>query len=179
MKKPLLLALLVSLQVPGLLAQQPGSTPSNRRAFFERIFGTGGNPQSGSKTESPKSPRLRGETGTWQLFPAGKLPAGKAVNEADAAKLSVGNYQEQNIYLIGNFIVTAETEHQAILRFVDAKTRIRIIAEYSSEVPAPSMGTKLILDESRGLLVKSATRAPDDTLNLVVRDITVPQPPRR
>jgi hypothetical protein len=175
MKKPVLLGLLVSLLVLRLPAQQTGPTAEDRRERLKRIFSLGDDSKPVSPSASPKPSRPRGETETWQLFPAGKLPAGKMVGEADAAQLAVGNYLDQSLYLIGNFNVTADGEHKAVLRFVDTRTPIRIIAEYSSDVTTPSMGSKLKLDPSRGLLVRTVSRARNDgSLLIFVRDITLP-----
>jgi hypothetical protein len=176
MKKLLVVTLIVS-GATCLLAQQPASTPSEKRKYLERFFSNGRDPQPDFRNVSPKpsAAPTGSRTETWELFPAEKLPVGKAVNEADAETLSTGNYLGQNLYLAGTFDVTVDGPQKAVLRFVNARSPIRIIAEYPPETAAPTRGTKLTLNQSHGMLIRNVTRAASDrTLLLFVRDIKRP-----
>jgi hypothetical protein len=168
MRKLLIIAVWLGVYSPLLPAQEPTPQPGDRKTFLQRFFGEG---QAG-QARGARNPVPRAEA-AWAVFPAGHLPIGKTVSEQEVEKIAVGNYAEQTIYLLGDFVVRAASGSTAVFRFVSGKPGIRVIVEYPSGVAAPAEGTKLAVDGSRGLLIKSVQRAPENTLNIHARDITV------
>ena len=167
MKKFLLVASIIAFSAGGLVAQSPESgSKADKRAKLERLFLLG----QDSKSQSART----GVTETWETFPAESLPAGKVVDQTETAKLEPGNYTDQTLYIAGNFVVTNSGPNKSVLRFVDAKTPLRIIAEYPATRPAPKTGTKVSVNASGGLLVRSVVRTSDGQLQLIAREIARP-----
>ncbi len=160
------------LTLPPARAEEPPEKKKEpNSSFLERIF-------SKPKGQVSTTGSATGETGKqvpWDLYPAGKLPPGKVLNEAGAAKLQEGDYTGKTTYLTGTFVVTAKGQNREVLRYVATLTTpIRVIVEYPAGFPLPPKGTRFTLDHSNGLLLRSAKRSQDNsrTLNLYVRRIT-------
>jgi len=145
------LSLLMAVYGSVVLAQPPSADRFEKEALFRRMFDL-------DKVQTPKPPKERSPK-SWPLFSADQLPAGSPLNEAEAAKLSVGNYVDRNFYFKGNFFVTAAGEQHAVLRFVESTVPIRIIVEYPPGNAVPEEATKITLDESRGMLLRNVGRA--------------------
>ena len=153
--------------------ESPTPTPDGIPPLLERIFG-GKSGNSKPLTSSPSRPTATPEP--WLQLPAGSLPPGKVLNESEAAKLAAGDYSGQTIYLTGTFDVTAVGTTHAVLRYAPSPTSttaVRIIVDYPQKTALPPQGRRLKLDQSSGLLLRSAIRA-GDTLNLRARQIAKP-----
>ncbi|MEP6673238.1 MAG: hypothetical protein ABJF10_29075 [Chthoniobacter sp.] len=168
-----LLAISFVIALPGLrlLGEEPAAQPGQQITFFQRMFGPNAAAQPAALNNPPAQPKNVSLIG-WPLFPAGQLPAGQAVNDLAAARLPVGNYANQTLYLVGDFRVTASADRRAVLRSMH--DNLRIIAEYTPWNPAPADKAPLTLDESRGLLIRRIERNADGFLTFFVRDIVQP-----
>ena len=118
------------------------------------------------RAQEPSSPAAEKKK-TWQLIPAGQLPAGNVFNETRAATLAGGDYSLDTSYLTGSFVVTAHSERQAVLRPLNDATPLRVLVEYPPSINPPEDGTRMVLDASRALQIMTV-RQPRE--GQVIRD---------
>ena len=112
----------------------------------------------------------------WPVYPAGKMPFGKIMTQAEAAKYpNRGEFKEVR-YLVGTFTVTSTGKDRAVLRAHDDLTgpEIRVLVMYPPAIPVPAEGTKVVRDETRGFLITDVRRGNNGQVTIYVRDITIP-----
>ena len=87
---------------------------------------------------------------SWQTYPAGRAPAGKAIRVADIAGLSKrgGVSADQPLYLNGQFVVRAVGENKttgvknAVLRATGSESNVRVIVAFPAERSLPARARK-------------------------------------
>jgi hypothetical protein len=112
----LLTAFLLSNPTFATFAQESAPEPSGASVLFKRFF----KPHPVYRAKAARAE-------TWQLFPAGTLPIGKAVTEKDAVNLAARDYSAESLYLVGSFVVTASSGNLVILRPTAKGASFRVI----------------------------------------------------
>jgi hypothetical protein len=128
-------------------------------------------PYSAPPAPAPQPPAKREE---WKTYPAGQLPAGKAITEGEAVQLAGEDLAGKVLYLIGAFTVTASAEGRAVMRSNPDASPFRIVAGFPAAIPAPPEGAQVVRDATRGLRITDVRRGGDGKVTIFVRDITLP-----
>ena len=134
-------------------------------------------PQGGiENTSTTSNPSLS----TWSLYEPGKMPRGRLLGPKEFATLGDQGALGKQLYISGDFSVTASGDHNAVLRYqagamnlpVSLCASIRIIVEYPSGMLPPATGTSLSQDRLHPLMITDVKRETNGTLNIYVRSIT-------
>ena len=113
------------------------------------------------------------------------MPRGRLLKISDAAGLADRGTGGEQLYLSGQFVVTASGEGRAVLR---AKTgvlsalnplehpgSIRVLVEFPAGLQPPAEGATISRDEMRPFEIQNVQRERDGTVDVMVREITTPQ----
>lgn len=171
MKTLFLCALILPFGFSTVIAQEPAKKPTGQGTFYQRFFSDEAVAERAKYQGTPAPPKETPQV-SWPLYAPGSFPAGQTVSQVEAAKLSTGSVDGQTIYLVGDFRVTAAGGNRAIFRFLSEDPPARVIVEYPSGSTAPAEGSRLTLDETRGLLLRRVARDADGRINLFVRNIS-------
>ena len=108
------------------------------------------------------------------------MPRGRLLGPKEFATLGDQGALGKQLYISGDFSVTASGDHNAVLRYqagamnlpVSLCASIRIIVEYPSGMLPPATGTSLSQDRLHPLMITDVKRETNGTLNIYVRSIT-------
>lgn len=117
---------------------------------------------------------------TWSLYEPGKMPRGRLLSPKEFETLGNQGTLGKQLYISGDFSVTASGDHNAVLRYqagamnlpVSLCASIRIIVEYPSGILPPSTGTSLSQDRLHPFMITDVKRETNGTLNIYARSIT-------
>jgi hypothetical protein len=124
--------------------------------------------------------------GSWKTFRPGQMPRGRLLKLSEAAGLADRGTGGEQLYLSGQFVVTASGEGRAVLR---AKTgvlgalnplehssgSVRVLVEFPAGSQPPAEGATISRDEMRPFEIQNVQRERDGTIDVLVREITTPQ----
>lgn len=119
--------------------------------------------------------------GTWNTYPAGKMPAGRLITTGDLREVAERGLAGERIYLRGQFVVNFAESNRAVLRprsnmaesvlRFGAPSSTRIIVEFPSGYEPPAQGSVVTRDEARPYEVTEVRKQSDGQLNVFVREI--------
>ena len=134
-------------------------------------------PQGGiENTSTPNNPSLN----AWPLYEPGKMPRGRLLGPKEFEILGDQGTLGKQLYISGDFSVTASGDHNAVLRYqaglmnlpLSLCASIRIIVDYPSGILPPAKGTSLSQDRLHPLMITDVKKETNGTLNIYVRSIT-------
>ncbi|MEY5025789.1 MAG: hypothetical protein RLZZ244_1317 [Verrucomicrobiota bacterium] len=114
--------------------------------------------------------------GSWKTYRPGQQPPGRVVS-ADQALALAGRNDAGQLYLRGQFVVTASGNNRAVLRQARSDDRLpptRVIVEYPAGSLPPQQGSSIARDEGRGFEIREVRRGADGQVNIFVRDVHAP-----
>ena len=118
------------------------------------------------------------------MFRPGQMPRGRLVKTNDVADMAERGVGGERLYLSGQFVVTASGESRAVLRSKGGiltninpleRSSTRILVEFPAGYQPPAEGSTLSRDNMRPFEVRDVVRAKDGTINIYVREVTVPE----
>lgn len=133
------------------------------------------------------TPTLTTATGSWKVFHPGQMPRGRLVRVSDVADMADRGLSGERLYLSGQFTVTASGENRAVLRAKGSilntinplehnpSSSTRILVEFPAGYQPPAEGTTVSRDSMRPFEIRDVQRARDGTINVYVREVTVPE----
>lgn len=129
----------------------------------------------------------------WPLYAGGEAPPARIVEPGQLSELARAGLTGETLYLGGEFVVSAVGGGSAILRARDsqitrpgspplqpffqqtpAASDVRIIAEFPPGARMPRRGETLVRDRRRPFEITGISSEADGSLNVRVREITVP-----
>ena len=135
--------------------------------------------------EAKQTPPLANTTGgTWKVFRPGQMPRGRLVKTGDVAEMADRGVGGERLYLSGQFTVTASGESRAVLRSKGGllgninpleRSSTRILVEFPAGYQPPAEGSNITRDNTRPFEVRDVVKAKDGTINIYVREVTVPE----
>ena len=136
--------------------------------------------------EAQPTPAITTGAGTWRTFRPGQMPRGRLLRIPDAASLADRGVNGEQIYLSGQFTVTASGQNNAVLR---AKTgvlgalnpldhttsSVRVFVEFPAGFQPPAEGSTITRDEMRPFKITDVRRERDGTIDVMAQEITTAQ----
>ncbi len=130
---------------------------------------------SNSDSEPPAGPSSsKSHSNNWEVYPADRMPPGKSLTEAEAAKLTSGDYSEKTMYLVGSFYVAVSQKERAILWPEDKTGPIHIVASFPVSVPPPKEGSRVNREAPRGYRITRIKHPTPEETTIYVREIALP-----
>jgi hypothetical protein len=136
--------------------------------------------------EAQATPPIASTTGTWKTYRPGQMPRGRLLKVGDAAGLAERGTGGERLYLSGQFVVTASGDNRAVLRSKGgilntlnpldrSSSSTRVLVEYPAGYQPPTEGAVFSRDEYRPFEIRDVQRARDGTINIYVREVTLPE----
>ena len=156
MKTLLKSSLVLVLAISPVLA----APPQERSVVYQRFFGQGSNLPPGKMAALEAAPE-NADGGQ----PPGIAPISRTVSAAEAAALPLRRYDNEQICLVGRFIVTAVGESRAVMRGAGEKSA-RLLVRYPAGASLPELGAHVEFKPDGGLLIPEVRSGPDGQVNL-------------
>ncbi|HWB60642.1 MAG TPA: hypothetical protein VG733_14200 [Chthoniobacteraceae bacterium] len=121
----------------------------------------------------------------WKVFKPGQMPRGKLLKITEAAELADRGTGGEELYLSGQFVVTASNENSAVLRAKGGvlsalnplahSNSVRVLVEFPSGNKPPAEGSTVSRDEMRPFEIYDVRRERNGTVDVLAREVTTPQ----